>query len=142
MAATAATKSVDISATPKVKATDLRQNQAGIIGKYARVPEKAEAVQFQGWSNATAIIDWMPGTYFVPQGYGHYLRYADEYVDGQGVSDQTLKPHADEFLVFKGADGKDYRIDLGFYLIRTEKGGLFFISAQQFREQYQESVLS
>jgi hypothetical protein len=137
-----AVKSLDLTSnTAKITVSDLRQNRAGFIGKYSRIPEKAEAVQFQGWDNATLIINWMPGTYFVPRGYSHPLRYSDEFVDGSGA-DQTLKTTADEFLVFKGSDGVDYRIDLGYFLIRTEKGGLFFVSAQQFKEQYQESVLS
>jgi hypothetical protein len=137
MAATAAKEKADL--TTRIAVTDLRQNKAAIVSTYSRIPEKAEAIQFQGWDNAPQCIHWLGDTYFVPAGYPHALRREDEYNAGSGEAN-NIRSSASEFLVYH-IDGNDYRIDLGHYIIRTQSGQLYFYDAATFKGMFQEAVL-
>lgn len=112
----------------------LLRNQSGSIRRFNKIPEEAEAVQFQGWQNAPEIFTWIEGIFFVPQGYEHKMRVTDEYDAVSG----TIRNDAPEYLVFKG--DKEYRLDIETWIVRTAKGDLYFYNPEQFASIYQERV--
>lgn len=119
----------------KISLADLTpQPTTGAIKQYQKIPEAAEAVQFLGWQNAPDIFGWMPNMMFVPRGYEHHLRTEQEFDSSKG----QILPDAPEFLVFKS--DQDYRIDLWTWIVRTEKGQVYFYSEEGFRENYQDRV--
>lgn len=118
-----------------VSISNLLASQSGSIRRFQKVPEEADAIQFQGWSNAADIFKWVEGIFYVPTGYPHKLRLTDEYDPNTGHP----KKEAVEFLVYKGSD-QDYRLDLDTWIVRTEKGDLYFFTNEQFAESYTERV--
>lgn len=118
-----------------VSISSLLASQSGSIRKFQKVPELADAIQFQGWSNAGDIFKWQEGFFYVPTGYPHRLRTTEEYDAATGHPRQD----APEFLVFKGKD-EDYRLDLDTWIVKTEKGELYFFTNEHFAESYIEKV--
>lgn len=109
-------------------------NKSGTVRTFSPVPVDVEAVQFQGWSNASTIFKWTDGTMFVPRGYEHPLRRPHELNDNG-----TARPDAPEFLAIKSPDG-EFRVDVNSWLVRKPSGEMHIYNHDMFSSNFAENL--
>lgn len=91
---------------------------------------RARAIQFTGWTQAEGIHKWIPETFFVPEGYEHYLRRKEEFEYSGHVN-----KHAPPFLVY--TDGGDTRIDQYWWIVEKAPGQYEFLNQADFKAKYE-----
>lgn len=105
------------------------------IRKFSSIPEEIDAIQFRDWQSATDIFTFGEGFMYVPQGYEHRLRRPEEFDHSNGA----LFNGASEFLVFKTEQG-EYRVDLGFWVLKKATGDVLVYHDDQFKQLYTENM--
>jgi len=109
-------------------------NQSGTIRKFSPIQQDVDAVQFQGWSNASRIFGWIDGVMYVPKGFDHALRLPEEF----DPNTRALHPEAPEFLSVKSG-GQEFRVDLNFWLVRLASGEMHVYNNDMFASIFAES---
>jgi hypothetical protein len=92
---------------------------------------RVDAEQFTGWEGAESIMRWLPGIFYVPQGFEHSLRTPQE-----RNQDGRPSKNAPEYLVFPNPSGPDIRIDVGTWLVVDSEKKTYMYSDSDFANRY------
>jgi len=124
-------------ARPTTAPTDISAMLGGqrVVKSFTAIPEEIQAIQFLGWESAQDIFSFADGFMYVGKGYGHKFRKPEE-----SNRDKTGPlPESPEFLVFK-VEGLEYRIDLGFWVVKKANGDTVIYANEQIKAHFTENM--